>query len=34
MPSDLAERRGVAIDIEGPDVGSILTLKQLILEEP
>lgn len=33
MSSDLAECRGVAIDIEGPDVGSILTLKQLILEE-
>lgn len=33
MSSDLVERRGIAIDIEGPDIGSILTLKQLILEE-
>jgi hypothetical protein len=33
MPSDFAERCGITIDIEGPYVGNILTLKQLILKE-
>lgn len=33
MSSDFAECRGITIDIEGPYVGNILSLKQLILKE-
>lgn len=33
MSSDFAECCGIAIDIEGPDIGNIFILKQLILEK-